>query len=123
MCLAVPMRIISRDGHMARCEARGVRRDVSLTLLADQDLAIGDYGLVHVGYALQTIGAADAQATWALFDDISAVPYPSNAWPNRLLCARRGEWQVSLVSGDEMLLAGVEFLDAPCPKQKKRADV
>jgi hydrogenase expression/formation protein HypC len=79
MCLAVPMRIVSRDGHMARCEARGVGRDVSLTLLGDQDVAIGDYVLVHVGYALQTIAAADAQATWALFDDVSAVLYPTDA--------------------------------------------
>ncbi len=79
MCLAVPMRILSRDGHMASCEARGVRRDVSLTLLADQDVAVGDYVLVHVGYALQTIGAADAQATWDLFDDIGAALYPADA--------------------------------------------
>jgi hydrogenase expression/formation protein HypC len=67
------MRIVSRDGYMADCEARGIRRAVSLTLLADQDIAVGDYVLVHVGYALQTIGAADAEATWALFDDISAA--------------------------------------------------
>ncbi len=64
---------------MAHCEARGVRRDVSLTLLGDQDVALGDYVLVHVGYALQTIGAADAQATWALFDDIGAALYPADA--------------------------------------------
>jgi hydrogenase expression/formation protein HypC len=79
MCLAVPMRVLSLSGHMANCEARGVRRDVSLTLLADQDVAVGDYVLVHVGYALQTIGAADAQATWELFDDISAALYPTDA--------------------------------------------
>jgi hydrogenase expression/formation protein HypC len=73
------MRIVSRDGHMAHCEARGVRRDVSLTLLGDQDVAVGDYVLVHVGYALQTIGAEDAQVTWALFDDIGAALYPADA--------------------------------------------
>jgi hydrogenase expression/formation protein HypC len=79
MCLAVPMRVLSLSGHMANCEARGVRRDVSLTLLADRDVAVGDYVLVHVGYALQTIGAADAQATWELLDDISAALYPADA--------------------------------------------
>jgi len=73
------MRIISRNGHMASCEARGVRRDVSLTLLGDQAVVVGDHVLVHVGYALQTITAADAQATWALFDDISAALYPADA--------------------------------------------
>jgi hydrogenase expression/formation protein HypC len=79
MCLAVPMRILTRDGHMASCEARGVRRDVSLTLLADQDVAVGDYVLVHVGYALQTIDVADAQATWELFDDITEALYQADA--------------------------------------------
>jgi hydrogenase nickel incorporation protein HypA/HybF len=43
--------------------------------------------------------------------------------PNRLLCAACGGWQVTLLSGDEMLLASVDLLDAPCPKQKDRADV
>jgi hydrogenase expression/formation protein HypC len=79
MCLAVPMRIVSRNGYMASCEARGVRRAVSLTLLGNQDVAVDDYVLVHVGYALQTIGAADAEATWALFDDIGAALYPADA--------------------------------------------
>jgi hydrogenase nickel incorporation protein HypA/HybF len=42
---------------------------------------------------------------------------------NRLLCGTCGEWRVTLMSGDEMLLASVEFLDAPLAKQKERADV
>jgi len=43
--------------------------------------------------------------------------------PNRLLCAGCGAWQVTLISGDEMLLASVDLLDAPRPKQEERADV
>jgi hydrogenase expression/formation protein HypC len=73
MCLAVPMRIVSMGGHHACCEAKGVRRDVSLTLLGDQPVAIGDHVLVHVGYAIQTITAADALTTWELFDEIAAA--------------------------------------------------
>jgi len=73
------MQIVSRNGYMASCEARGVRRAVSLTLLGDQDVAVGDYVLVHVGYALQTIGAADAAATWELFDEIGDAVYPADA--------------------------------------------
>ncbi len=72
MCLAVPMRIVSVHGHLARCEARGVQRDVSLTLLGDGPARVGDYVLVHVGYAVQTITAADADTTWLLFDEIAA---------------------------------------------------
>jgi hydrogenase expression/formation protein HypC len=47
--------------------------------LADQDVAVGDYVLVHVGYALQTIDVADAQATWELFDDITEALYQADA--------------------------------------------
>jgi hydrogenase expression/formation protein HypC len=65
MCLAVPVPIVSRD--------------VNLTLLGDQDVVIGHYVLAHVGYALQTIAAEDAQAGWAFFDDVSAVLYPTDA--------------------------------------------
>ncbi len=43
--------------------------------------------------------------------------------PNRLLCASCGDWQITLLSGDEMLLTGVELSDAPLPRQKERADV
>ncbi len=72
MCLAVPMQIVSIDGHMACCEAKGVRRDVSLTLLAAEACSVGGHVLVHVGYAIQTITTADARATWDLFDEIMA---------------------------------------------------
>jgi hydrogenase expression/formation protein HypC len=72
MCLAVPMRIVSVQGHLARCEARGVQRDVSLTLLGDEPAGIGDYVLVHVGYAVQIVTAADADTTWVLLDEIAA---------------------------------------------------
>ncbi len=71
MCLAVPMRIVGIDRHMACCEAKGVRRTVSLTLLGYADVAVGDYVLVHVGYALQTVSAAEAAATWDLLDQLA----------------------------------------------------
>ena len=73
MCLAVPMRIVSIADHMAWCEARGVRREVSLTLVADGPVAVGDYVLVHVGYALQIVPEADARAIWDLFDEVTTA--------------------------------------------------
>jgi hydrogenase expression/formation protein HypC len=60
-------------GYAAHCDARGVRRDVSLFLLSDQIVAVGDYVLVHVGYAIQMISAADARATWELFDEVAVA--------------------------------------------------
>ncbi len=74
MCLAIPMRVVSlMGGHAALCEARGVRRDVSLFLLSDQIVAVGDYVLVHVGYAIQMISVTDARATWELFDEVAVA--------------------------------------------------
>ncbi|MFY9656438.1 MAG: HypC/HybG/HupF family hydrogenase formation chaperone [Methylocystis sp.] len=71
MCLAVPMQIVSVEGHKASCDARGIRRDVSLILLDDQEIAVGDHVLVNVGYALQKVTAAHAKETWDLFDEIT----------------------------------------------------
>lgn len=70
MCLAIPMRIESIEGYTARCQAKGVWRDVSLFMMQDQVPQIGDYVMVHVGYAIQKMTEADARSTWELFDQI-----------------------------------------------------
>jgi len=72
MCLGIPMQIIQIDNMIARCEAKGVYRDVNLFLLQDMSLQSGDYVLVHVGYALQKITEAHARSTWELLDEILA---------------------------------------------------
>ncbi|MDD2761780.1 MAG: HypC/HybG/HupF family hydrogenase formation chaperone [Methylomonas sp.] len=68
MCLAVPMQITHIDGFNARCSAKGVQREVSLFLLQDDDIQVGDHVLIHVGYAIQKISEQDAQTAWELFD-------------------------------------------------------
>ncbi len=73
MCLAIPMRVVTVEGFTAHCEARGVSREVSLFLLPEGSIAVGDDVLVHVGYAIQVISPCDAAASWALFDEISAA--------------------------------------------------
>ncbi len=70
MCLAVPMQITQLNGFDARCAARGVERDVSLFLLQGEPVNVGDYVLIHVGYAIQKLSAEDAASTWELFDQI-----------------------------------------------------
>ena len=70
MCLAIPMQIRQRDGMQALCEAKGVEREVSLFMLQDQDIAAGDYVLVHVGYAIQRVSAQEARSTWELLDEV-----------------------------------------------------
>ena len=72
MCLAVPMQIIDLDGFQARCSAKGVERDVSLFLLQGESLNVGDYVLIHVGYAIQKLTEDEARSSWELFDQILA---------------------------------------------------
>lgn len=78
MCLAVPMQITQLDGLNARCAAKGVERQVSLFLLQDEPPGIGDWVLIHVGYALQVVSAEDARETWDLLDQLGAET-PSRA--------------------------------------------
>ncbi len=72
MCLGIPMQIVEIDGYVARCEAKGVERDVSLFLLQHESLAPGDFVVVHVGYAIQKIAAQEARTAWELYDEMLA---------------------------------------------------
>lgn len=73
MCLGIPMQIVSIEGFNARCEAKGVSRDVSLFLLQGEDLSVGDHVMVHVGYAIQVMTEQEARSTWELLDEMLAA--------------------------------------------------
>lgn len=68
MCLAIPMQIKTIDRLQARCEAKGIEREVSLFLLQHEQIAVGDFVMVHVGYAIQKIMSQEARTAWELFD-------------------------------------------------------
>ena len=70
MCLGIPMQIKQIDGYMARCEAKGVERDVSLFMMQDESLQEDDYVVVHVGYAIQKISPQEARTAWELYDQM-----------------------------------------------------
>lgn len=70
MCLGIPMQIKEINGFMARCEAKGVEREVSLFMLQHETLAPEDFVVVHVGYALQKISPQEARSTWELLDQM-----------------------------------------------------
>ncbi len=70
MCLGIPMQVKEINGFMARCEAGGVEREVSLFMLAENTVQAGDYVIVHVGYAIQKITAQEARSAWELYDDM-----------------------------------------------------
>jgi hydrogenase expression/formation protein HypC len=73
MCLGIPMKIRKINGFVACCEAKGVERDVSLFMLQDEPLAVDDFVVVHVGYAIQKISAQEAQTAWELYDQMLAA--------------------------------------------------
>ena len=73
MCLGIPMQIKSIEGYTARCEAKGVERDVSLFMMQEESLQIDDFVVVHVGYAIQKISAEEAQSAWEIYDQMLAA--------------------------------------------------
>ena len=73
MCLAVPMQVRTVDGFNCVCEARGIEREVSLFMLQNENIEIGDHVLVHVGYAIQKVSEEQAADTWQLFDEVLAA--------------------------------------------------
>ena len=68
MCLALPCRIVAIDGENATIDVSGMKKEISLALI--DDAAIGDYVIVHVGYALTKLDPEEAEKTLALFAEM-----------------------------------------------------
>lgn len=72
MCLAIPAKIVEfTSGDNAIVSLEGVKKEISLALVADAKL--GDYVLVHVGYALNTISPEEAEETLRIMADMSLI--------------------------------------------------
>ncbi len=65
MCLAIPAEVISIDQDNAMVSVGGIKKNISLTLV--DNVNVGDYLLIHVGYALSKISPDEAQQTLKLF--------------------------------------------------------
>ena len=61
MCLGVPMQVKTIENEVAMCEIDGVQREASLMML--EDVKIGDYVLIHAGFAIEKIDDDEAQLT------------------------------------------------------------
>ena len=61
MCLGVPMQVKSIDNEMAVCEIDGVQREASLMMI--ENVQVGDYVLIHAGFAIEKIDEDEAQLT------------------------------------------------------------
>lgn len=68
MCLAIPGKILTRKGENAIVDFNGIRRQVNTSFLAEEEVSIGDYILVHVGYAIQKVDEEVAKETYRLLD-------------------------------------------------------
>lgn len=71
MCLAVPVQVVSIQGSEAEVEIGGVKRRVSIMLTPE--VKVGDYVLLHTGYAINVIDEAEAQETLKLLEEIVSL--------------------------------------------------
>lgn len=78
MCLAVPAKIIDRNDLMATVDISGVTRQVSLMLLPEAK--VGEYVLIHAGFAIQAIDEEEAHKTLELFKELEMYE-EDDAWP------------------------------------------
>lgn len=70
MCLAIPVKVVELlEGDQATVDVGGVRKAISLALV--DGIAVGDYVILHVGYAIQKLDAEEAEKTLALFAELS----------------------------------------------------
>jgi len=66
MCLAIPARVVEIPApEVAVIDVGGVRKEISLALV--EDVAVGDYVIIHVGYALTKLDPEEAERTLATF--------------------------------------------------------
>jgi hydrogenase expression/formation protein HypC len=73
MCLAIPgkiIEIVDEENHIAKIEIGGVRRNINTAMLDKEEIYIGAYVLVHVGFAMSKIDEEEAQATLQLLQEL-----------------------------------------------------
>ena len=69
MCLAIPVKVVElRDGDQAMVDVGGVRKEISLALV--DGIAVGDFVILHVGFAIQKLDPEEAERTLALFAEL-----------------------------------------------------
>ena len=72
MCLAVPAKIVEIDGMVAEVDMAGTTVRASLIMVPDAKL--GDYVLLHTGFAIQVLDENDALETLKLFQEMEMIP-------------------------------------------------
>lgn len=73
MCLAIPgkiVEIVDMENHIAKVDVGGVRRNVNVGMLDEEEARIGNYVLIHVGFAMSKIDEREAEETLRLLNEI-----------------------------------------------------
>ena len=73
MCLAIPGRIVEivdAENRIAKVDVGGVRRNVNTGMLDEDEARVGDYVLIHVGFAMSRIDEAEAKETLRVLEEI-----------------------------------------------------
>jgi hydrogenase expression/formation protein HypC len=71
MCLAIPMRVVAIEGNQAKVEVGDTVYRANLDLL--NDVAIGDYVIVHAGFAIEKLDEAAAQESLAIWNEMASM--------------------------------------------------
>jgi hydrogenase expression/formation protein HypC len=95
MCLGVPGKVLAIDGLVATVDFFGVRKELRLDIV-DEPVAVGDYVLNHVGFAIRRIPPEEVQETLALFDQILEI---SGAKADLMAMDVRGEIEAAKAKG------------------------
>jgi hydrogenase expression/formation protein HypC len=78
MCLAIPAQVVElRDNDNALVDLAGVKKEISLALV--DKVAVGDYVIVHVGYALNKLDPEEAAKTLKLFAEMGEAAFAGDA--------------------------------------------
>lgn len=68
MCLAVPMRVIEINNHLAKVDSSGVQMEVDISLVPE--VKVNDYVIVHAGFAIEVLKEEDALETLSLIREM-----------------------------------------------------
>ena len=79
MCLAIPgkiVEIVDKENHIAKVDVGGVRRNVNIGML--EDTSVGDYVLIHVGFAMSKVDEKEAEETLRLLQELGSYEEEMN---------------------------------------------
>jgi hydrogenase expression/formation protein HypC len=75
MCLAIPgkiVEIVDAENQIAKVEVGGVKRNINIGMLPENETHIGDYVLIHVGFAMSKIDEHEAEETLRVLKELGA---------------------------------------------------